>query len=296
MQPFDYQKVYSLKDAMEAASGPKGTSVFMAGGTDVLVQIKENKIRPQRVIDIKGIEDMEGLAVSGDECSIGALTRIRTLETFPIALEKVPLLAQAAAKLGSVQVRTRATIGGNLCNASPSAEMAPPLLALDAKVVICGKAGARVVDLSEFFLGPGATILSDGEMLTRLKISLSCNRRQGFGYYKLSPRKAMDLAFVGVAVLLELDGDDRISKARIALGAVAPTPIRAPLAEQRLEGSVFSLDAARESAERAAQFCSPISDLRATAEYRREMVRELCQRGLLAAHRQAMGATEGKDK
>ena len=106
----------------------------------------------------------------------------------------------------------------------------------------------------------------------------------------------MDLAFVGVAVLLELDGDDRISKARIALGAVAPTPIRAPSAEQRLEGSVFSLEAARESAERAAQSCSPISDLRASAEYRREMVRELCQRGLIAAHRQATGATEGKDK
>jgi carbon-monoxide dehydrogenase medium subunit len=106
----------------------------------------------------------------------------------------------------------------------------------------------------------------------------------------------MDLAFVGVAVLLELDGDDRISKARIALGAVAPTPIRVPSAEQRLEGSVFSLEAARESAERAAQSCSPISDLRASAEYRREMVRELCQRGLLVAHRQATGATEGKDK
>ena len=296
MQPFDYQKVYSLKDAMDAASGPKGTSVFMAGGTDVLVQIKEKKIRPQRVIDIKSIEEMEGLAILGDECSIGALTRIRTLETSPFALEKVPLLAQAAAKLGSVQVRTRATIGGNLCNASPSAETAPALLALDAKAVICGKAGTRVVDLREFFLGPGATVLGDGEMLTRLKISLGCNRRQGSVYYKLSPRKAMDLAFVGVAVLLELDGDDRISKARIALGAVAPTPIRVPSAEQRLEGSVFSLEAARESAERAAQSCSPISDLRASAEYRREMVRELCQRGLLVAHRQATGATEGKDK
>ena len=295
MQSFDYQKVYSLKDALDAASASKGTSVFMAGGTDLLVQIKEGKIRPQCVIDVKGIHEIEGLAISGDEFSIGALTCIRTLETSPSALEKVPLLAQAAAKLGSVQVRHRATIGGNLCNASPSAETAPALLALDAQAEICGKTGTRLVELGKFFLGPGATVLGDGEMLTRLKIPLTRNR-QGSVYYKLSTRKAMDLAFVGVAVLLELDGDDRISKARIALGAVAPTPIRVPSAEKLLDGRVLSLEAARESAELASQSCKPISDHRASAEYRREMVRELCKQGLLAAYRQAKCSTEGKNE
>jgi carbon-monoxide dehydrogenase medium subunit len=267
----------------------------MAGGTDLLVQIKEGKIRPQCVIDVKGIHEMDGLATSGDELSIGALTRIRTLETSPSALEKVPLLAQAAAKLGSVQVRHRATIGGNLCNASPSAETAPALLAMDAQAVICGKAGTRIVDLADFFLGPGATVLGDGEMLTHLKIPLTRNR-QGSVYYKLSTRKAMDLAFVGVAVLLELGRGGQISKARIALGAVAPTPIRVPSAEKLLEGRVLDLDAARESAELAAQSCKPISDLRASAEYRREMVRELCERGLLTAYRQAKCSTEGNNE
>ncbi len=295
MRSFDYQKVYSLQDAIDVASASKGTSVFMAGGTDLLVQIKEGKIRPQCVIDVKGIHEMEGLSISGDEFSIGALTCIRTLEISPSVVEKVPLLAQAAAKLGSVQVRHRATIGGNLCNASPSAETAPALLSLGAQVEICGKTGTRVVELSDFFLGPGATVLGDGEMLTRLKIPLSRNR-QGSVYYKLSTRKAMDLAFVGVAVLLELNGGNRISKGRIALGAVAPTPIRVPSAEKLLEGRAFSLEAARESAELAAQSCKPISDHRASAEYRREMVRELCQQGLLAAYRQAKCSTEGKNE
>jgi carbon-monoxide dehydrogenase medium subunit len=183
-------------------------------------------------------------------------------------------------------VRTRATIGGNLCNASPAAETAPALLALDAKAAIYGKAGTRVIGLGEFFLGPGATVLDDGELLTSLKIPLTHNR-EGFIYYKLTTRKAMDLAFVGVAVRLELNGNGQISKARIALGAVAPTPIRVLPAEKLLEGRVLSLQRARESAEIAAQSCGPISDLRASAEYRREMVRELCQQGLLAAYQQA---------
>ena len=286
MHSFDYKKVYTLQEALEAASASKGASIFIAGGTDLLVQIKEGKIRPHCVIDVKGIHEMDGLAISGDEFSIGALTCIRTLETSPSILEKVPLLAQAAAKLGSVQVRHRATIGGNLCNASPSAEMAPALLALDAQAAIYGKTGTRVIGLGDFFLGPGATVLGDGELLTHLKIPLTRNR-QGSLYYKLSTRKAMDLAFVGVAVLLELEGDDRITKARIALGAVAPTPIRVPSAEKLLEGKVISLEAARESAELAAQSCNPISDLRASASYRKEMVRELCQKGLLAAYCQA---------
>jgi carbon-monoxide dehydrogenase medium subunit len=295
MQSFEYQKVYTLQEALDVASASKGTAAFLAGGTDLLVQIKEGKKQPQCVIDVKGIHEMAGVTLSEDEFSSGALTSIRTLETSRPVLEKLPLLGQAAAKLGSVQIRHRATIGGNLCNASPSADMAPALLALEAQAEIYGKTGSRVVDLNKFFLGPGATVLGDGEILTRLKIPLT-RKRRGFMYYKLSTRKAMDLAFVGVAVLIELDEGDRICKARIALGAVAPTPIRAPSAEKRLEGRILSLEAARESGELAAQSCIPISDLRASADYRREMVRELCQQGLLAAYRQAKGSTEGKNE
>jgi len=295
MPSYDYQKVYSLKEAVDAASASEGASAFLAGGTDLLVQIKEGKKQPRCVIDVKGVPEMAGFTLSEDELSIGALTCIRTLEKSQPIAEKVPLLAQAAAKLGSVQIRHRATIGGNLCNASPSADTAPALLALEAKAEIFGKTGLKVVALDEFFLRPGTTVLGDGEILTRLKIPLA-RKRTGSVYHKLSARKAMDLAFVGVAVLLEVDGGDRISKARIALAAVDPTPIRAPSAEKLLEGLKLTPEAAHESGERAARSCKPISDLRASAEYRREMVRELCQQGLLAAYRQAQCSTEGKNE
>ena len=295
MQSFDYQKVYSLREAFDAASASKGASVFMAGGTDLLIQIKEGKRQLQGIIDVKGISEMDGVVITGGECFIGSLTSIRTLETSLSISEKVPLLAQAAAKLGSVQVRHRATVGGNLCNASPSADTAPALLALEAQAEIFGKTGLRVMDLQEFFLGPGTTALGDGEILTRLKIPLS-RKRRGSVYYKLSTRKAMDLAFVGVAVLLELGGDDEISKTRIALGAVAPTPIRVPSAEKLLEGIRLSPEAAREAAELAARSCEPISDLRASAEYRKEMVRELCQQGLLVAYSRAKSQKEDKNE
>lgn len=294
MQKFDYQKVYSVQEAFDAACS-KEASVYMAGGTDLLVQIKQGRREPRHLIDVKGIREMDGLAVSGDEFHIGALACIRTLETASSILERVPLLAQAAAKLGSVQIRYKATVGGNLCNASPSADMVPALLALDARAVIFGVRGRREVGLETFFLGPGATALADGELLTHLEIPLT-HKQSGSVYYKVSTRNAMDLAFVGVAVLLEVDQNDRISKARIALGAVAPTPIRVLPAENRLEGGALSLDAARESAELAAQSCNPISDLRASAEYRREMVRELCERGLLHAYHQAKSTTERKNR
>ena len=293
MQSFDYQKVYSLREALDAASS-REASVFLAGGTDLLVQIKQGKKLPRHVIDVKDIREMDALTTSENTCSIGALTTIRALETAPAVEEKVPLLAKAAAKLGSIQVRHRATVGGNLCNASPSADMAPALLALDARAMIFGKQGQRNIELVDFFLGPGVTSLSDGELLARLEIPVT-RARCGSVYYKVSTRNAMDLAFVGVAVLIEVDDRERIVKARVALGAVAPTPIRVPQAEKLLEGSVVNREAAQVSAELAARYCDPISDIRASAEYRREMVRALCEKGLLAAYHQAKSAAEGEN-
>ena len=161
----------------------------MAGGTDLLVKIKEGMIRPSRVIDMKGIPEMDGVILSKDELSIGFLTTIRTLETSHATWENVPLLAQAAGRLGSVQVRNRATIGGNLCNAAPSAETAPALLALEAQAEIYGKTGTRVVDLREFFSGPGSTILNEGEIINALKIRARRGARQKQLAPKFDPKK-----------------------------------------------------------------------------------------------------------
>lgn len=292
MHDFDYQKVSSLREAIEAISNPEGPSVLMAGGTDLLIKLKEGIIRPTRVIDLKGVRDLDGIALSEKDLSVGALTSIRSLETSPTVREKAPLLAQAAAVLGSVQVRTRATVGGNLCNAAPSADTAPALLALDAKAEIQGESGTRLIDLSDFFSGPGACRLGRGEILTSLKIPFRGNPT-GAVYYKLSGRRAMDIALVGVAVLLELEKDGRIRRARIGLGAVAPTPVRAFAAEKILEGRAFDAEAVEEAAGAAVEACRPISDLRAGAEYRREMVGSLCRRGLSAAYRQAQSRGKG---
>lgn len=293
MHEFEYKKVGNLGEAVEAISNARGTSIVMAGGTDLLIKLKEGMIRPAQVIDLKGIQDIDGVRVSENELSVGALTTMRTLETSPVVAAKAPLLAQAAAKLGSVQVRYRATIGGNLCNAAPSAETAPALLALDARAEIYGKSGTRTVHLYDFFTGPGATALEEGEILTSLRMPFNGNP-QGAVYYKLSARKAMDIAFVGVAVLLELDTNGLIKKARIALGAVAPTPLRVFSVEEILEGSPFDTAAVDESAKIAMQACRPISDVRASAEYRREMVGQLCRRGLFAAYQQASSRKEGE--
>ena len=295
MHDFEYRKVVHIKEAVEAISGSKGSSILMAGGTDLLIKLKEGMIRPARVIDLKGIPDIDGVAVSEKEMSVGALTTMRALETSPLVLAKTPLLAQAAAKLGSVQVRHRATIGGNLCNAAPSAETAPALLALEAKAEIFGKSGARTVDLYDFFTGPGETVLGEGEILTYLKIPLNGNGNpRGGVYYKLSARKAMDIAFVGVAVLLQVGEKGLIKKARIALGAVAPTPLRVFSVEKILEGRPLDDAAVEEAAKSAMEACRPISDLRASAEYRREMVGQLCRRGLFAAYQQASSVKEGE--
>jgi carbon-monoxide dehydrogenase medium subunit len=295
MQAFEYKKVYGLQEAIDAISSGEATA-FLAGGTDLLVQIKQGRKLPKQVIDLKGIRELGGPAeVSENRCRLGALTTIRNIETaFPV-LEKLPLLAQAASKIGSVQVRHRATVGGNLCNASPSADMAPALLALDAQAMIFGKEGPRSMELTSFFTKPGKTALKDGELLVALEMPMPA-RACGSVYYKLSTRNAMDLAFVGVAVLIEVDGEGRVAKARIALGAVAPTPIRALPAEKRLEGGLLDVEAARESAELAAKCCDPISDVRASAQYRREMVRALCEQGVLLAYRRARLGREDKSR
>ena len=292
MQHFDYHKAVNLEEACEALTDSKGPAVLLAGGTDLMLKLKEGKLRPARVIDLKGIQGMDRVSVSENELSIGALVTMRTLETSAPVLTKAPLLAQAAAQVGSVQVRYRATLGGNLCNAAPSTETAPALLALDAKAEIHGKSGTRIVELVDFFLGPGATILKEDEVLTALKIPLNENQ-QGAVYYKLSARKAMDIAFVGVAVLLEVDRKGSILKARIALGAVAPTPIRAVAAEMVLEGKRLDAALAEESSRLAAQACRPISDIRASAEYRRQMTSQLCRRGLFAAYHQVTSQKQG---
>jgi len=285
LQPFDYFRPSTLKEALKLLDDYDGEAKILAGGTDLLVGMKEKGLSPRYIIDIKGIKGLDRISYSEKSgLTVGAMATMNTVAGSSCVGAHYDFLACAASEVGSVQVRNRATIGGNLCNAAPSAETAPSLLCLGAKVKLVGLKKERIVPLEEFFQGPGMTVL-DGEILT--EILAPPEKMQGV-YIKHSPRRAMDIAVIGVAAAVRAEKDKgRWEQVRIALGAVAPTPIRVREAEELLKKAgptKTAIEKAREIAMRAA---SPIFDVRASAEYRSEMVGNLVLWALqeLAGHK-----------
>ncbi len=274
----------SVKEAGEILRdrGPGGH--FLAGGTDLIIAIKEKGLAPKYIVDLKRIPSLANIQEQAHGgISIGALTTMRQVETSPIIGRRFPFLAQSAAEVGSIQIRNRATIGGNMANATPSADVAPALLALEAKATVAGKSGERVIDLEHFFRGPGETAMEPGEILVEIFIPPVGSGLVG-EYIKFSPREMMDLATIGVAVTLILgEKEKRVEQVRIALGAVSPTPMRARKAESTLSGQVLTEELANQAGHEASMECRPISDVRASADYRREMVRVNTKRALLNA-------------
>ncbi len=279
LKKFDYFKPSTLSEALTLLNSYDGQAKILAGGTDLLVGMKEKEQSPRYIIDIKGISELNNINYDSRQgLNMGALTIIRTIESSPLVKKNYPFLSHAAGVLGSVQVRNKATIGGNLCNAAPSAETAPSLLCLDARVKIASLKGERVISLEDFFQGPGLTAL-DKEILT--EIQLPPCKKKGI-YIKHSPRRAMDIAVVGVAVAVTEDREKgKWEEVRIALGAVASTPIRAMKAEEIITGQKIRLELIEKAAAHAEEAASPIFDVRASAGYRRKMVGILVQRALL---------------
>ncbi len=272
----------SVKEASEILQdrGPGGH--FLAGGTDLIIAIKEKGLAPKYLVDLKRIPSLAEIREQPDGgLSIGALATMRQVETSPIIGRRLPFLAQSAAEVGSIQIRNRATIGGNLANATPSADVAPALLALEAKARVAGRSGERVMELEQFFRGPGETVMELGEILLEILIPPIQAGLVG-EYIKFSPREMMDLASIGVAVTLVLSGK-RCEQVRIALGAVAPTPMRARKAEAVLSGQIMTEKLADKAGHEASKECEPISDVRSSADYRKEMVRVNTKRALLNA-------------
>lgn len=274
----------SLQEAsrLMKEKGPGGR--FLAGGTDLVIAIKEKGLVPKYVVDLKKIPALSAIEQNSDgSITIGALATMRAIEVSPLITKKYPFLAQSAAEVGSIQIRNRATIGGNMANATPSADVAPALLALDAKVKIVGSAGERTLALEEFFRGPGQTVMSPEEILTAIVIPKSDPALVG-EYIKFSPREMMDLAYVGVAVAYVWDGTaKRCRGVRIVLGAVSPTPMRARNAEAIVDNQILTEDLAEKAGQEAAKEAKPISDVRSSAEYRRAMVGAMTKRALLNA-------------
>jgi aerobic carbon-monoxide dehydrogenase medium subunit len=274
MRRFEYFEPGTLAEAVSLLGRYQGRAQALAGGTDLLVELKEQLRRADCVVNLKRIPGLGGLSFDPRAgLRIGALATAREVETSPFVLQHYASLAQAARELGSIQVRNRATVIGNICRASPSADTLPPLIADGAQATIHGAAGERRVALEAFFTGPGRTVLQPGELVTELRLPAP-GPRTGKVYIKHGRRKAMELATVGVAVTL---GDAGV---RIVLGAVAPTPIRAVLAERLLAGKKPDAALIERAAQAAADESRPISNVRASAEYRREMVRVLTRRAL----------------
>jgi CO/xanthine dehydrogenase FAD-binding subunit len=234
--------------------------------------------RPPAVVNVKRIPGLTVIDVRAEAIRLGALTTLTALTEHPVIAAEYPVLPFTARYMGSPAIRHLATVGGNLCNASPAADLPPVLLVLDAEVGIVGPAGERRLPLDRFFRGPGQTALAEGELLTWVEVP---RKHAGWilRYERLDVRRAMDIAIVGVALALRRDGA-RVTEARLALGAVAPTPPRVPDAEAALVAGGLQAAAVARAAELAMAAPRPIGDVRATAEYRREMVGALVRRAL----------------
>ena len=269
---FDYLEPQTIQEAVSLLTKYDGKAKVIAGGTDLTNLIRTKMIRAEYVVDIEHVPGLDYVRYDDKGAlTIGALTTIRALELSAELKEHHPVISQAAGQLGSMAIRNMGTIGGNLCHASPAADTAPSLIGLGATVKIVGPAGKRTVALEDFFTGPGQTVLQRGEMAVEIQVPSMPRHTQGV-YLKHSIRGTADLAIVGVAVIATLDGE-RCQNVKIVLGAVAPTPMRARNAEEVLEGKEIDDALIENAAQAAADESRPITDVRASADYRKEMVK-----------------------
>jgi carbon-monoxide dehydrogenase medium subunit len=271
-KPKDLAETFSLLDQ----HGRKAE--LIAGGTDVMVLVKQSNRSPEVLISLRGIEELRYIHKNGDY-RIGALTTHRMIETSMLMKNELTALNQGASQVGSVQVRNVATIGGNICNAAPSADTAAPLMILDAVLVLKSEKRERQVPIEDFFVGPSETVKAWNEILTEIIIPEQMGT-YGTAYCKHARRKAMNLPILGVAVGLSLEMDETISDARVALTVAAPTPIRIHEAEDFLRGKPLNEDILKEAGLIASspECCSPRDSLRCEGWYREDMVRVLIPR------------------
>jgi CO/xanthine dehydrogenase FAD-binding subunit len=276
---FDYVAPKTLDEALKFLNEHKGSAKLLAGGTDLVPQLKKRETAvPKYVIDLKGIAGLDDISYDGDGLHIGPLATISSIAQYPAVQENYPMLVQAALGMASPQVRNRGTFSGNICNAVPSADSAPSLLVLKANVKIKSSDEERTIPIERFFSGPRKTMLEANEMLVEIIVPKPAMRSRGV-YLKLSPRHSMDLAIVGVAAV-GICENGVCKDIKIALGAVAPTPIRAPIAEAILQDKPVTQALINEAAKNAIAQCSPIDDHRASQEYRCDMVYVLTKRAL----------------
>jgi len=287
MNRFEYREARTLDEAVETLSQEDGGRL-VAGATDVLIRWRQGAWKPRYVLNIKRIPGLDEVQYSPAEgLRLGAMVKVRTLEQHPLIRQHYPALTQAAAAFAGVQIRNLATVGGNVCNASPAGDTLPALLAYDAVCHLAGPGGARVLPLADFFRGPSQTALQPAELLVELRLPPPLPGT-GALYIKHSPRSTMDIATAGVASVVSLAGEV-CQQVRIVLGALAPTVIRVPDAEALLTGHAPDAERLQQAAQMAMAAARPIDDIRSTAAHRRAIVRPLVQRTLYYAVQMAQG-------
>lgn len=284
----DYFEPKSVSEALSLLAKYGEQAKVIAGGTDVMVDMKY-KEEPGCLVNIKRIPGMSAIQENGGSLRIGPLVTIREIETSKLVRERLPPLWESCHQFASLQIRNTATIGGNICRASPSGETLAPLLALEAKAKLAFSDGQKIEGFNSLFLGPGKTTLGSKGLLTEIEIPYPPPGSRGV-YLKHAVRGAMDIAIVGVAVQVTPNSaNSSLQDVRVGLGAVAPTPIRATKAEAMLRGKPLTAALAQEAARMAASESSPISDQRSSAEYRSWIVEALTRRGLEQSWKAATG-------
>ncbi len=281
MRRFEMILPGSVEECVRALADRGAGTKLVAGGTDLLPQLKNHLLKPAFVVDLSGVKALRGVTAEGRGLRLGAAVTARELETDTRLGGSYRAIAESGALVGSLQVRNLATLGGNVCNAAPSADMVPPLMALDATAVIAGPRGERRVPLRDFFTGVHRTVLEPNELLVALSVP-DPGTGSGGCYLRHTPRRELDIAVVGVASQMTI-ADGVCRKARIALAAVAPTPVHATAAERHLEGQRLTPERIEQAAVLAVEAAKPISDQRGSAEFRRHLVRVLTRRTLTTA-------------
>ncbi len=282
MQPrFEYHRPSSLSEACDLLQSLGPGALPLAGGTDVLVDLRRGSKNPRHVVSLAALHELREIAEDEGKLRIGALVTPAQLGTSETVLSHRPELMDAVGVFGTPQVRHRATVGGSLCTAASCGDLAPLLVALNARVTLATSDGIREVSLADFFGGHRETAIQPGEILTEVVVPIRASG-EGASYQTFGLRKANFITVAGVAAYLRFEGE-RCAEARIALGAVAPTPLLVPGAAEILIGQLLDEERVEKAAAAAQEAAIPISDVRGSAEHRRELVKALCKRALQTA-------------
>jgi carbon-monoxide dehydrogenase medium subunit len=280
LQELIYERPETVAEAVAAMRSADARA--LAGGTDLVPQMREGRRRVGRIVDLKHVPDMMAIGVVPDGgMSIGAAATATAVARHAQLAARYPAVARSAQLIGGVQIQNRASLGGNICNAAPSADGVPALICLGATALIAGPDGTRQMPVEEIFSGPGRTRLAEGELLVAIKLP-PAQPRSAAAYLRFTPRREMDIAVAGAGVWLRLGEDGAIADARVVLASVAPTPVRAPTAERRLVGEQPTRDLFEESGRFAVKDARPISDTRGSADYRRTLIAVLTTRAIAA--------------